>query len=215
MKIGILGTGEVGQSLARGFLGLGHEVMIGSREAGGEKLAKALAAVGGGARGGTFAEAAAFGELVALCCLGVAIESVLGLAGANNLEGKVLIDATNPLDFSRGFPPRLAALADGSAGQLVQRLAPGARVVKAFNTAGNHTYVNPTYPGGPPDMFICGNDDSAKATVADLCKRLGWGTVDVGGIESSHYLEAMCIVWVLHGARSGQWGHAFKMLHAP
>lgn len=213
MKIGILGTGEVGQSLARGFLGLGHEVMIGSREAGGEKLAKALAAAGTGARGGTFAEAAAFGEVVALCCLGVAIESVLGLAGANHLEGKVLIDATNPLDFSHGFPPRLAALPDGSAGQLVQRLAPGARVVKAFNTAGNRTYVNPSYAGGPPDMFICGNDDAAKATVAELCKGLGWGTIDIGGIEGSHYLEAMCIVWVLHGARSGAWGHAFKMLH--
>ena len=213
MKIGILGTGEVGQSLARGFLGLGHEVMIGSREAGGEKLAKALAAAGDGARGGTFAEAAAFGELVALCCLGAALESVIALAGAKNLEGKVLIDATNPLDFSRGFPPRLASMEDGSAGQMVQRLAPGARVVKAFNTAGNATYVNPSFEGGPPDMFICGNDDTAKATVADLCKRLGWGTVDVGGIESAHYLEAMCLVWVMHGARSGQWGHAFKMLH--
>src|SRR6188508_2206118 len=132
MKIGILGTGEVGQSLAKGLVGLGHEVMIGSREAGGAKLTDALAKVGGGARGGTFAEAAVFGEMVALCCLGVVIESVLALAGVKNLAGKVLIDATNPLDFSRGFPPRLANLEDGSAGQMVQRLAPEARVVKAF-----------------------------------------------------------------------------------
>ncbi|HEY8142810.1 MAG TPA: NAD(P)-binding domain-containing protein [Kofleriaceae bacterium] len=213
MKIGILGTGDVGQSLAKGLIGLGHEVMIGSRESGGEKLTKALASVGGGARGGTFAEAAAFGEMVALCCLGAAIESVLGLAGAKNLAGKVLIDATNPLDFSRGFPPRLASMEDGSAGQTVQRLAPGARVVKAFNTAGNATYVNPSYEGGPPDMFICGDDDSAKAAVAEICKGFGWGVIDLGGIEASHYLEVMCVVWVLHGARSGQWGHAFKMLH--
>jgi len=214
MKIGILGTGEVGQSLAKGLIGLGHEVMIGSREAKGEKLTAAIAKVGRGAHGGTFAEAAAFGEMVALCCLGVAIESVLGLAGAKNLEGKVLIDATNPLDFSRGFPPRLASMEDGSAGQMVQRLAAGARVVKAFNTAGNASYVNPSYEGGPPDMFICGNDDRAKAAVAEIIKGFGWGVIDVGGIDASHYLEAMCIVWVLHGARSGQWGHAFKMLHA-
>ena len=214
MKIGILGTGEVGQSLAKGLIGLGHEVMIGSRETGGAKLAAALAKIGSGARGGTFAEAAAFGELIALCCLGVAIENVLALAGVKSLEGKVLIDATNPLDFSRGFPPRLATMADGSAGQMVQRLAPGARVVKAFNTAGNATYVNPSYDGGPPDMFICGNDDTAKATVGDICRGFGWGVVDLGGIDASHYLEAMCIVWVLHGARSGHWDHAFKMLRA-
>jgi len=213
MKIGILGTGDVGQSLAKGLISLGHEVMIGSRESGGEKLTKALASVGGGARGGTFAEAAAFGEIVALCCLGAAIESVLGLAGPKNLAGKVLIDATNPLDFSRGFPPRLSSMEDGSAGQMVQRLAPGARVVKAFNTAGNATYVHPSYEGGPPDMFICGDDDAAKAAVAEICKSFGWGVIDLGGIEASHYLEVMCIVWVLHGARSGQWGHAFKMLH--
>jgi 8-hydroxy-5-deazaflavin:NADPH oxidoreductase len=213
MKIGILGTGDVGQSLAKGLIGLGHEVMIGSRESGGEKLTKAIASVGGGARGGTFAEAAAFGEMVALCCLGAVIESVVGLAGPKNLAGKVLIDATNPLDFSRGFPPRLSSMEDGSAGQMVQRLAPGARVVKAFNTAGNTTYVNPSYVGGPPDMFICGDDDTAKAAVAEICKGFGWGVIDLGGIEASHYLEVMCIVWVLHGARSGQWGHAFKMLH--
>lgn len=213
MKIGILGTGEVGQSLAKGLVGLGHEVMIGSREAGGAKLTDALAKVGGGAQGGTFAEAAVFGEMVALCCLGVVIESVLALAGVKNLAGKVLIDATNPLDFSRGFPPRLANLEDGSAGQMVQRLAPEARVVKAFNTAGNASYVNPSFEGGPPDMFICGNDDPAKAAVAEILKGFGWGVIDIGGIDASHYLEALCIVWVLHGARSGQWGHAFKMLH--
>jgi predicted dinucleotide-binding enzyme len=213
MKIGILGTGEVGQNLARGFLGLGHEVMIGSREAGGEKLDKALAAAGSGARGGTFAEAAAFGEMVALCCLGAVIESVLKLAGAENLAGKILIDATNPLDFSKGFPPRLLDLPDGSAGQLTQRLAPRARVVKAFNTAGSHTYVKPSYAGGPPDMFICGDDDDAKAGVGEVIKGFGWGVVDIGGIDAAHYLESMCMVWVLHGARAGGWGHAFKMLH--
>jgi len=213
MKIGILGTGEVGQNLAKGLLGLGHEVMIGSREAGGEKLSAALAKVGGGVRGGTFAEAAAFADMVALCCLGAAVESVLGLTGAENLAGKVLIDASNPLDFSKGMPPRLLDIRDGSGGQLTQRLAPGARVVKAFNTAGSHTYVKPSYAGGPPDMFICGNDDAAKASVGEIIKGFGWGVVDIGGIDASHYLEAMCIVWVLHGARSGGWGHAFKMLH--
>jgi len=211
MKIGILGTGEVGQHLAKGFLGLGHEVMIGSREAGGEKLDKALAAAGQGA-GGTFADAAAFGDMVALCCLGAVIESVLKLAGAENLAGKVLIDATNPLDFSKGFPPRLLDLPDGSAGQLTQRLAPRARVVKAFNTAGSHTYVKPSYAGGPPDMFICGDDEGAKEQVTALLVDFGWKTIDLGPLESARYTEPMCMVWVQFGLRTQSWSHAFKLL---
>ncbi|HLU65658.1 MAG TPA: hypothetical protein VKZ63_05255, partial [Kofleriaceae bacterium] len=121
------------------------------------------------------------------------------------------IDATNPLDFSGGMPPRLLS-PDGSGGQEVQRLAPKAKVVKAFNTVGNALMVNPQLPGGPPTMFICGDDDGAKQTVAEVCRAFGWEVADIGGIDASHYLEAMCLVWVLHGARSGAWNHAFKLL---
>src|SRR5690606_23340653 len=138
-------------------------------------------------------------------------ESVIGKAGPDNLAGKVLIDATNPLDFSGGMPPRLLS-PDGSGGQEVQRLAPKAKVVKAFNTVGNALMVNPQLPGGPPTMFICGDDDGAKQTVAEVCRAFGWEVADIGGIDASHYLEAMCLVWVLHGARSGAWNHAFKLL---
>jgi hypothetical protein len=161
---------------------------------------------------GTFADAATFGEIVVLATLGVANEAALRAAGLENLADKVLIDTTNPLDFSGGMPPKLAVSGRDSAGERVQRLVPNAHVVKAFNTVGNAHMFRPTFPGGPPDMFICGDSEAAKRTVAGILKDFGWGVVDVGGIESSRYLEAMCLVWVLHGARTGSWNHAFKLL---
>ena len=210
MRIGVLGTGDVGKALGRGFLALDHQVMMGSRDASSEKVVSWVKAAGGGASGGTFAEAAKFGDVVLLACLGSAVESVIELAGPDNLAGKVLVDATNPLDFSHGMPPRLAEGLSG--GERVQQAAPGARVVKAFNTVGNADMVKPDFPGGPPDMFLCGNDDAAKGTVGEICRAFGWGVVDLGGIDASHYLEALCIIWVRHGARTGGWRHAFKLL---
>ena len=210
MKVGILGSGDVGKSLARGFAKLGHEVMIGSRSP--EKLAD-FAKETKGVAAGTFEETAAFGDLLALATLGAAAEEAIKLAGPSNFEGKVLIDATNPLDFSRGMPPTLFVGHTDSLGERIQRWIPAARVVKAFNTAGNALFVDPGFPDGPPDMFIAGNDGDAKKIVAQICKQWGWGVVDVGGIEGSRHLEPMCMVWVLHGALSGSWNHAFKMLH--
>ena len=209
MKIGILGSGDVGKSLARGFLKRGDEVMIGSRSP--EKLAEWTRE--SGARAGTFEETARFGEMLALATLGTAAEEALQLAGAANFGNKVLIDATNPLAFAPGAPPTLAISGDDSLGERVQRLVPSARVVKAFNTVGNALFVNPQLPGGPPDMFLCGNDDEAKKTVTALCKEWGWGVIDIGRISGSRYLEPMCMTWVLHGILSGSWNHAFKMLH--
>jgi predicted dinucleotide-binding enzyme len=212
MKIGILGTGDVGKALGRGFLALGHEVKMGAREAGNEKAAAWVKESGGRASAGTFADAAAFGDVIALCTLGAANEAVLAQARPENLAGKLLFDTTNPLDFSRGFPPGLAISGNDSGGEQVQRLAPGARVVKAFNIVGNAHMWKPQFPGGPPDMLICGNDEAAKKQAAALLADFGWPTTDLGGIEASRYLEAMCIVWVLYAARTGQWNHAFKML---
>jgi hypothetical protein len=212
MKIGILGTGDVGQALGRAFLALGHEVKLGGRDANNEKAAAWVKESGARASAGTFADAAAFGEMIVLATLGAANKAALEQARVDNLKGKILIDATNPLDFSRGFPPTLALSGTDSGGEQVQRLAPGALVVKAFNIVGNPHMFKPDFPGGPPDMFICGNDDGAKKKVTALLTEFGWNTTDLGGLECARYLEAMCLVWVLYAGRTNQWNHAFKML---
>jgi 8-hydroxy-5-deazaflavin:NADPH oxidoreductase len=213
MKVAILGTGDVGRSLGKGFLALGHEVKMGARDAHNEKAAAWVKEMGGKASAGTFADAAAWGDIAALATLGTATEEVVRLAGPGNLAGKVLIDATNPLDFSGGAPPKLFVGHTDSLGERVQRAAPDARVVKAFNTAGNSTFFKPDYAGGPPDMFICGDNAEAKKTVAGICKDFGWGVVDCGGIAGSRYTEPLCIVWVMHGVSGAGWNHAFKFLH--
>lgn len=212
MKIGILGTGDVGKALGNGCVSLGYETMMGARDANNPKAREWADKAGSKAKTGTFAEAAGFGDLVFLCTLGVANRQVLELTGPARLKGKVLIDATNPLDFSAGFPPSLLTPKEGSGGAEVQAAAPEALVVKAFNTVGNADMFKPDFPGGPPDMFICGNDEDAKRQVGKLLNEFGWGVIDVGPIASAHYLEAMCLVWVLHSGRTGRWNHAFKML---
>jgi predicted dinucleotide-binding enzyme len=212
MRIGILGTGVVGEALGKAFVALGHEVKMGARSAASEKAAAFARAAGAKASAGTFADAAGFGEILVLATLGVANESAIRAAGVERFRGKVLVETTNPLDLSGGMPPKLAVSGSDSAGERVQRLLPEARVVKAFNTVGAPHMFRPAFPGGPPDMFICGNDAAAKKQVSGLLAEFGWGVVDVGGIESSRYLEAMCMVWVMHAVASGSYGHAFKLL---
>lgn len=212
MRIGILGTGDVGKALGRGFVTLGHDVKMGSRSASNEKAHAWAKALGPTASTATFADAASFGDVVILATLGVANEEALRLANPDTLRGKVVIDATNPLAFSAGMPPRLAVTGNDSGGERVQRILAGAHVVKAFNTVGNALMFRPDLPGGPPDMFICGNDDGAKNTVTSILTDFGWGVIDVGGIESSRYLEAMCMIWVLAAMRSSNWNSAFKLL---
>jgi hypothetical protein len=211
MKVGILGSGDVGRALGRGFLALGHEVKMGAREAGNEKAASWAREGGPKASAGTFADAAKFGEIAVLATLGVANESALKAAGPENFRGKVVIDATNPLDFS-GPSPKLAVGHTDSGGERVQRLLPDALVVKAFNTVGNAHMFRPQFPDGPPDMFFCGNDEGARRKVAEILKDFGWGTADLGGIESSRYLEPMCMAWVVYGSQAKSWNHAFKLL---
>lgn len=209
IRVGILGSGDVGKALARGFLGLGHEVRIGSREP--EKLAEWIASAGERASAGTFEETASFGDVLVLATLGTGTESAIDLAGVSNFDGKVVIDATNPLDFSSGSPRLFVGHTD-SLGERVQRKVPKARVVKAFNTVGNALMVSPDLPGGPPDMFLAGNDEAAKKLVSQICHHFGWGVADIGGIEGARHLEAMCMAWVLYGAKNGIWTHAFKLL---
>jgi 8-hydroxy-5-deazaflavin:NADPH oxidoreductase len=210
MKIGILGSGDVGKSFARAFAAAGHDVKIGSRTP--EKLNDFAAQAGSNVAASTFKETARFGEVIVLATLGSGTEEAIRLAEPANFKGKVTIDATNPLDFAPGGPPKLAIGHTDSLGERVQRWAPDAKVVKAFNTVGNALFYKPQLRGGPPDMFICGNDAEAKKAVSRICSEFGWGVVDLGGIESSRYLEPMCMTWVLHGILSGSWGHAFKFL---
>jgi predicted dinucleotide-binding enzyme len=212
MRIGILGSGGVGRALGGGFAAAGHEVKIGSRDPHKPEVVDWVRQTGAAASSGSFADTAAFAEVAVLATLWSGTESALDLAGAANLAGKVVIDVVNPLVFLPGQPPALALGHTDSAGEQIQRWLPAARVVKAFNTVGSAHMVHPDFPGGPPDMFICGNDEAAKRTVADLCAQLGWPTIDLGGIEAARLLEPMCIVWVLHGIRSGSFNHAFKLL---
>src|SRR5205085_7038511 len=209
VKVGVIGSGDVGKALARGFLMLGHEVKIGSRDP--EKLDDFVGSAGERASSGTFEEVAKFGDLVVLATLGGAAESAINMAGKSNFDGKVVIDATNPLDFSTGAP-RLSVGFNDSLGEQVQRLLPKARVVKAFNTVGNAHVVKPDFPNGPPTMFIAGNDEESKRLVSQICEHFGWDVSDLGGIESSRYLEPMCMAWVAHGVHSKSWNHAFKLL---
>lgn len=212
MKVGILGTGDVGKALGRGFLASGHTVMMGAREANNPKAAAWVKEAGAKASAGTFQQAAAFGDIVVLATLGTATEEVIRAAGADAFKGKPVLDATNPLDFSRGMPPKILGGLGDSGGERHQKLLPGAHVVKVFNTVGNAFMYKPDFAGGPPDMFLCGNDEGAKQKVAAICKDFGWNVVDLGGIDTAHYLEAMCGVWVLSAIKANTWNQAFKML---
>jgi len=211
MKVGILGTGDVGKALGKGFLTLGHSVLLGGREAANPKAAAWAKEMGSKASSGTFAQAARMGDVVVLATLGSATENILRDVGPDPFQGKLVLDATNPLDFSKGAP-RLVGNVGDSGGERHQKLLPGAHVVKAFNTVGNAFMFKPDFAGGPPDMFLCGNDDGAKSKAAQICRDFGWGVVDVGGLDTAHFLEAMCMVWVLSAMKTGGWSQAFKML---
>ena len=215
MKVCILGSGIVGQTLGGAFATLGHDVKIGTRNPNNEKLTAWVKKTGSKASAASFSDAAAFGELAVLATAWSGTENAIKLSGPKNLAGKVVIDATNPISFAPNSPPTLALGWTDSAGEQVQRWLPGAKVVKAFNIVGNAHMFRPQFPGGPPDMFICGNDADAKGTVTDILKAFGWSVIDIGGIEGARYLESLAMLWVLHGIRANSWNHAFKLLRKP
>lgn len=211
MHIGILGSGGVAQALGTGFLKLGHDVKLGSREP--AKLKPWVAQAGKQASAGSLEETARFADIAVLATLWSGTESALKLAGAPaSLAGKLVMDVTNPLIYETGKMPRLALGHTDSGGEQVQRWLPQSKVVKAFNTVGHAHMVDPKFAGGPPDMFICGEDTSAKQVVAGFCKSFGWGVVDAGGIEGARLLEPLCILWVEYGMRNQSWDHAFRLL---
>jgi predicted dinucleotide-binding enzyme len=212
--VGVIGSGNVGRALARGFASRGHDVMIGSRTPDKPDLREWLEGDGKGVRADTFEEVAKHGEIAVLATLGAAVDEVIAQAGPDNLAGKVLIDATNPLQFQADGPPTLLRGHTDSGGEHLQRLAPDARVVKAFNIVNFKYMVDPDMPGGPPDMFIAGNDDAAKKTVTEVLDSFGWPAFDIGGIAGARQLESLCLLWVAIGVRRGAFDHAFKLLTA-
>ena len=196
MKVGILGTGQVGKTLAAGFTKHGHEVKLGHRDP------KA-----------SYSDAAKFGEVVLLCTPWSGTENAIKLTDPKSLAGKVVIDVTNPLKFEESRAPALALGFSDSGGEQVQRWLPKSRVVKAFNIVGNTLMVDPKLPGGPPDMFIAGDDAAAKETVATICKDFGFLVTDIGGIEGSRLLEPLAMLWVVVGFKLNRWEQAWKLLH--
>ena len=211
-RIGVLGSGNVGTVLANGFLKHGYAVVRGSREP--AKLGDWLEQAGPNARTGTFADAARAAEIVVLAVKGEAAEAVLDLAGAQALAGKVVIDTTNPIAAS---PPvngvlRYFTTLEDSLMERLQRRMPAARFVKAFSIVGNALMVDPKLPGGPPTMFICGNDDAAKRDVTGILERFGWLTDDLGSVEAARAIEPLCILWCIPGFQGRGWTHALKML---
>jgi predicted dinucleotide-binding enzyme len=213
MKIGILGSGNVGRSLGAALAGKKHQVKIGSRNPRKPDLRKWLASTRGKVSTGSFPECAAFGELLILCSDGDAVLKVLKLAGPANFSGKIVIDVTNPLDFSRGEAPGIFVGTTDSLGERVQRKLKSAKVVKCFNIVNHRTMVAPRTGGEMPTMMIAGNDVGAKKKVAVLLRLLGWtDIIDVGGIEGARWLEALVPLWVRVAIQLRNWRVAFKVL---
>lgn len=197
MKIGILGSTCVGQSLGHGFVEQGHEVKIGTGNPKQEGLAHWLSE-NKQASAGSFAETAAFGELLILATDWNKTEDAIIQANPKNFSGKAVLDVSNPLDSVASESWKRAEQPD-SGGERLQHRLPGARVVGAFNPTGNAHIFHPNFEEGQPELFICGNDQAAKKEVAELLADFGWPVVDLGSIEASRYLEPLAMGWVTHG----------------
>ena len=209
-KIGVIGSGQVGETLANGFAKHGDEVMRGSRDP--SKLADWKRGAGERTKTGTFDETARFGEIVVLAVKGKAAEEAVSLCGSA-LDGKVVIDATNPIADA---PPTNGVISffTGPNDSLLERLqkrAPKARFVKAFSSVGAALMVNPKL-SAKPTMFICGNDGAAKEQVRAILDKFGWETEDAGAMEAARAIEPLCMLWCIPGFLKNDWMHAFKML---
>ncbi|MES1164775.1 MAG: NAD(P)-binding domain-containing protein [Verrucomicrobiota bacterium] len=198
MKIAIIGTGMVGNAIGTKLVQLGHDVKMGSRTATNEKAAAWVKAAGTRASQGTFADAAAFAELVFNCAAGTASLSALEAAGATNLEGKIIVDVANPLDFSNGMPPTLTICNTDSLGERIQGAFPGAKVVKTLNTMTCNLMVNPALLAGEHDVFVSGNDAGAKGKVVEILKAwFGWkNVIDLGDITTARGTEMLLPFWI-------------------
>lgn len=211
-KIGVIGSGIVGKVLASGFLEHGYETMIGSRDQ--SKLADWQSKNPKG-KTGSFEQVAKFADIIVLATKGRAAEEALRMAGIQNLDNKTIIDATNPIDDStppvNGVLNFYTSLHD-SLMERLQKAAPKANFVKAFNSVGNAFMVNPDFGGIKPTMFICGNNEQAKKEVTNILDLFGWETEDMGKAEGARAIEPLCMLWCIPGLLRNQWTHAFKLL---
>jgi 8-hydroxy-5-deazaflavin:NADPH oxidoreductase len=211
-KVGILGSGIVGQTLGRGFIKYGYAAMIGTRET--EKLDEWKSKNGVNASLGSPEDAAKFGDILVLAVKGTVAEEVMKQAGLENFNGKTVIDTTNPIvqaPAENGVLKYFTTL-DDSLMERLQRLAPQARFVKAFCQVGNAYMVDPVFPGGKPTMFYCGNNENAKAEVKEILELFGHDAEDMGKAEAARAIEPLCMLWCIPGFIRNQWTHAFKLL---
>ncbi len=211
-KIGILGSGMVGQALAIGFITHGYDVMIGTGSE--DKYAELKEKTSGKAKIGTFEETAVFGELLVLSVKGVGAEEVMQSAGISNFKGKTIIDTTNPIAET---PPVNGVLQyftspNASLMEKLQNLAPDAHFVKAFSSIGSAHMVNPDFGGIKPTMFICGNDEQAKSDVEKILGQFGWEYANMGTAEAARAIEPLAMLWCIPGITHNEWNHAFKLL---
>ena len=216
MRIGVLGTGMVGQAIAAKLASVGHEVMMGSRTAGNAKAAEFVAAAGKGASQGTFTDAAKHGEVLFNCTSGGGSLKALEAAGAANMKGKILFDLANPLDFSKGMPPTLLVCNDDSLGEQIQRAYPDTKVVKTLNTLSCQIMVDPGRVPGDHDIFVSGNDADAKASVTGYLREwFGWKSViDLGDISTSRGTEQYLPLWVRLWASLGSSDFNIKIVRS-
>jgi hypothetical protein len=212
-KIGIIGSGPVGQSLAKGFLKYNYPVMIGSRSI--QKQTDLQKDLGDSVQAGSFTETASYGEILILAVKGIIASDALHTIGPSVLKDKVIIDTTNPIADA---PPENGVLKfftnlDESLMENLQNSFPDSKFVKAFSCIGSHSMVNPHFDGGQrPTMFICGNDNIAKMEVKHITDLFGFDTEDMGGTEAARAIEPLCMLWCIPGFKSNSWGHAFKLL---
>jgi 8-hydroxy-5-deazaflavin:NADPH oxidoreductase len=211
-KIGIIGSGMVGQTLANGFIKHGYEVMIGTNNQ--SKHAELKEKTSGKAKIGSFDETARFGEIVVLAVKGAAVETAMKAVGVGNLKGKTVLDATNPIAETapvNGVLQSFVAMND-SLMERLQKLAPEAHFVKAFSCVGNSFMVNPDFGGTKPTMFICGNNEAAKQETKKILDQFGWEYEDMGMAEAARAIEPLAMLWCIPGLRENRWSHAFKLL---
>jgi 8-hydroxy-5-deazaflavin:NADPH oxidoreductase len=213
LKIGVLGSGDVGRVLASAFLKEGHQVMLGTRDPSKDQVVKWKKENSSGSTG-DFADTAAFGDILVLATAGSVSLSVIEMAGKDNFEEKLVIDTTNPIATDapvKGVLKFFTSL-DHSLMEMIQEKIPAARVVKAFNSVGNTLMYKPAFKGVKPTMFICGNDAGAKKDTTAILEAFGWEVEDMGPAEAARAIEPLCILWCIPGFIRNEWTHAFKLL---
>lgn len=210
MKIGIIGSGVVGQQLGLGLSRIGHQVKIGTRDP--LKLSDWQKGAGANASVGLTREAASFGEVIILATNWAGTEQAIQSAGVENFLNKILVDVTNPLDASKGVPPKMMSSPGNSGAEQISKWVPGAKIVKAFNIVNAYIMISPDREEGQPDLFIAGDEDG-KELVKQIAQSWGWvSIVDIGDLSKAFVLEALAQLWIEYGFKYNIWTHAFKLL---